>query len=315
MSRSARAGTALAALAVMAAGCGHDREAPAGADSLNWRTADVCAGVRPHDLAELGSRPLTEQRYDEPDRTGCVFVDRAGADRFSAALVYLGYDPRDLALLSRQQSPPPAGAWQRQTSLNGRPALVVAESEGDCQVVLPLSGEQDGWGVRFELEPDAPAAGACDAHAALLEKAASGLPDLLRSSFEAPNAPPSIAPGSTELADSCSQFRSAAARTGAMALPLLDAAGRPLSPESAKAMSLSAPAAAEGLIDSAQAARRLAARPLPALLRTELKLYAKNADRLREKLQGALQTGDVYLRLALAVQVNEAKALAFCPAE
>ena len=318
MRRNARTGPVLALLALLAAGCGKDQgQALAGTDALNWRTADACAGARAQDLAELGGKSLSEQRYDDPDRTGCVFVDRTGTDRFSAALVYLGYDPRDLTLLSERQGPPPAGAWRRQISLDGRPALVVAESADNCQVILPLSGEQDGWGVRFELEQATPAAGAeaCGAHAALLQKAANGLPDLLRAAPEPPGASPSADPGRVELVDSCAQFRSAVARSGAMALPLLDAAGQPLSPESAKAMSLTSATAAEGLIDSTQVARRLSVRPLPAQLRTELKLYVKNADRFREKLQGALQTGDIYLRLALAVHVNEAKALTFCPPE
>ncbi|MGL6235339.1 MAG: hypothetical protein ACRC20_08330 [Segniliparus sp.] len=318
MRRSARTGSVLALIALLAASCGEGRsQAPTGTDSLNWRATDVCAGIKAQDLAELGTEPLVQQRQDDPDRAGCVFVDRSGFDRFSAVLVYLGYDPRDLALLSPQQGPPPAGAWQRQISLDERPALVVAESADNCQVILPLSGEQDGWGVRFELGPAKPAAapGACGAHLALLQKAAHGLPDLLRAPFEAPAAPPSADPGSTELVESCAQFRSAQSRASAMALPLLDAAGQPLSVEAAKAMSLTSATAAEGLIDSANVARRLAVRPLPAQLRTELKLYVKNADRFREKLQGPLQTGDVYLRLALAMQVNAAKAIAFCPAE
>lgn len=319
MRRSATTRSILAILAILAASCGKDEsQTPVGSDLLNWRLADACAGVRAQDLSELASGPLSQQRLDDPDRTGCVFMDSSGADRFSAALVYVGYDPRDLALLSPQQGrPAPAKAWQRQIDLDGRAALVVGESADDCQILLPLSGEQDGWSVRFELQPTKPApqASACGAHLPLLQKAVQKLPDLLRAPVGSASAPPSADPASQTLADSCAQFRSAKTRAGAMTLPLLDAAGQPLSPDSAKAMDISKPAAIEGLLDSSAIARRLATRPLPAQLRAELKLYVRNADLFRAKLKGPLQTGEVYLRLALAIQVNEAKALTFCPAE
>jgi hypothetical protein len=313
-----RLALALVSFALLVASCGRtNNQAQPAADSLDWRAADVCAGVQAQDIAPFANGALSQQREASPERTGCVFVDAVGADRFSGALVYLGYDPRDLALLTQHQGPPPAGAWQRQINLDGSTALVVAETADNCQVILPLSDEQDGWGVRFELVPNRPApeAKACAAHLPVLEKAVRGLPDLLRATPDPPATPPSTGPASQELGESCSQFRSLGARTSAMTLPLLDAAGKPLGQDSAKAMRISKDTAVEGLLDSAMAARRLAARPIPAQLRTEFKLYARNADLFRQKLLGPPQTGETYLRLALAVQVNEAKALAFCPAE
>ncbi|ADG98396.1 hypothetical protein Srot_1938 [Segniliparus rotundus DSM 44985] len=307
----------LVALALLVSHCGKAKNQTLdAANSLDWRTADACAGVQAQDVAPFANGAVSQQREASPKRTGCVFVDAAGADRFSGALVYIGYDPRDLTLLTQRQGPPPARAWQRQIKLDGSTALVVAETADNCQVILPLSGEQDGWGVRFELAPNRPApeAQACAAHLPVLEKAVRGLPDLLRAP-DSPATAPSVGPASQGLAESCAQFRSVGARASAMTLPLLDAAGKALSPDSAKAMRISKDAAAEGLLDSAIATRRLAARPIPAQLRTELNLYARNADLFRQKLLGPPQTGETYLRLALAVQVNQAKALTFCPAE
>jgi hypothetical protein len=314
---------AVAAVALLLAGCEREQDPDPAVDgtALDWRVTDVCAHVQTDDLAELARSALRKQRLSEADRIGCAFVDKNGMDRFTAVLAYRGYDPRDIALLSPEQAGSDQrlreAAWLRQIDLAGHPALVVSEGSETCQAILPLSGEQEGWEVRLSLDPQDPAPSgqsACQAHLGVLQGAVRELPGALSPAEEAPaSATPSVQAAPELLANSCDEFRSVKGQTNTMALPLLDSAGKPPSPETAKAMQISTQAAAEGFQRSSGVAQRLAGRPLPAQLRTELRLYARNAQLLLQKLQGQLQPGQIYLALAMAVHVNEAKALSFCP--